>query len=75
MSASEYVVIVVYSTSYALWAERVLREAEIPSKLIPVPRRLSSTCGVCVRIETGDREAAARVLEEAGLEFEGIHEI
>jgi hypothetical protein len=65
----------VYSTSYALRAEKVLQEAGIPSRLIPVPRHLSSDCGVCVRIERADQEAALRALELAGVEIEGIHEL
>jgi hypothetical protein len=43
--------------------------------LIPVPRHLSSDCGVCVRIARADRETALHALEAAQLEMEGIHDI
>jgi hypothetical protein len=75
MTGNQYAVVLVYSTSYALRAEKVLQEAGIPSRLIPVPRHLSSDCGVCVRIERADQEAALRALELAGVEIEGIHEL
>lgn len=74
MTAKQYAVVLVYSTSYALRAEKVLAKEEIPCKLIPVPRHLSSDCGVCVRIEQADQEAALQALEAARVEIEGIHE-
>ncbi len=71
---SQHAVILVYSTSHALRAEKVLMKAGIPCKLIPVPRHLSSDCGVCVRIEQADREAALQALEVAGVGLEGVHD-
>jgi hypothetical protein len=65
MSRNQYAVILVYSTSYAIRAEHVLSQAGVSSKLIPVPRHLSSDCGVCVRIERTDQEAAVQALEAA----------
>ncbi len=75
MTDEQYAVILVYSTSYALRAEKVLGRAGIRCKLIPVPRRLSSDCGVCVRIKRADQEAAIQALEAARVEMEGVHEI
>lgn len=75
MTDNQYAVILVYSTSYALRTEKVLGKAGISCKLIPVPRHLSSDCGVCVRIKRANREAALRALETAGVEIEGAHEI
>jgi hypothetical protein len=75
MIGGRYCVILVYSTSYAIKAERVLHLAGISSKLIPVPRHLSSNCGVCVRIERADQEAALQALGAAGVELERVHEI
>jgi len=75
MHREKYAVILVQSTSHAIRAEKLLQRAGIPCQLIPVPRRLSSDCGVCVRVERADREAAARALEEAGLVVEGVYEV
>jgi hypothetical protein len=75
MTSKQYAVILVYSTSYALRAEKVLGQAGISCKLIPVPRHLSSDCGVCVRIEQADQEAALQTLEEARVEMEEVHDI
>jgi hypothetical protein len=75
MTDKRYAVILVYSTSYALRAEKVLAEAGISCKLIPVPRHLSSDCGVCVRIEQVDQEATLQALGASRVEIEGVHEI
>jgi hypothetical protein len=72
---NQYAVVLVYSTSYALRAEKVLQGEGVACKLVPVPRHLSSDCGVCVRIGQTDQEAALRALESAGVEIEGIHAV
>lgn len=71
----DYAVILVYSTSYALRVEKFLKEAGIICKLIPVPRHLSSDCGVCVRIAQTDSDATLEILETAHLEFDGIYNV
>ncbi len=70
-----YTVILVPSTSHAIRAEKILREAGIECKLIPVPRHLSSDCGVCVRVPQSAREAACAALDQARLDIEGIHDL
>ncbi|MFO7740720.1 MAG: DUF3343 domain-containing protein [Anaerolineae bacterium] len=75
MTEDRYTVVLVYSTSRALRAEKVLAAAGIDCKLIPVPRHLSSDCGVCVQVRTADRGTACHVLDGVGLEIEGAHDI
>ncbi len=72
--AQKYAVILAYSTSRALRAEKLLLGAGISCKLIPVPRHLSSDCGVCLRIDKTDEARARQVLEAAKIEIEGIHD-
>ena len=72
MSAPKYAVILVYTTSHALRAEKLLAEIGIRGKLIPVPRHLSSDCGVCLRIDQSAMEIAGERLREAGLELQRI---
>ena len=71
----ERTVILVYSTGHALKAERVLEGMGIGCKLIPVPRHLSSDCGVCLRVDRADAARAGEALRAAGVEVEGVHEI
>ncbi len=70
-----YAVILVYSTAHALKAEKALQRAGISCKLIPVPRHISSDCGVCIRIRRADQEEALEVLESAGVGIEGVHKV
>jgi hypothetical protein len=42
-------VVLVESFGRALQAESLLLAAGIPCRLVPVPRHLSSDCGVCLR--------------------------
>ena len=74
MSRDRYAVILVYSTSHAIRAEHVLNRAGIACKLIPVPRHLSSDCGVCLRVERVDAERARQALQAAKVEIEGSHD-
>lgn len=45
----EYYVALFESISQVLRSEKILKNAGIPHKLIPVPRHISSDCGVCIR--------------------------
>ena len=75
MNGDRHAVILVYGTSHAIRAEQVLHLAGIPSKLIPVPRHLSSNCGVSLRIDRASQEAALRALGRSNVQIEGVHDI
>lgn len=75
MIRGTHAVILVYSTSYAIRAEKMLHMAGVESKLIPVPRHLSSNCGTCLRIEREDVEPAREALEAANVDIEGIYDL
>ena len=75
MSRTGYTVILVHSTNHALRAEKALKDAGVSCKLIPVPRRFSSDCGVCVRVPRTEREAALDVVKASRTEIEAVHEL
>ncbi|HOD16855.1 MAG TPA: DUF3343 domain-containing protein [Spirochaetota bacterium] len=50
--SSSYHVILFKSVNQTMWADKLLREKGIPHKLVPVPRTISSDCGVCIRIKS-----------------------
>jgi len=72
-STTEHVVLLLNGTSRALRAEKVLQRAGIACKLIPVPRHLSSDCGVCLRVAWAEREAARAALAAAAVGDVGLH--
>jgi len=69
-----YAVILLPSTSHAMHAEAALKGAGIDCKMIPVPRHISSDCGVCIRIAREDQAAARATLASAGIQWEGMHD-
>ena len=75
MTSPEYAVILVPSTSHALRVEKLLRDKGILSKMIPIPRHISSDCGACVRIRYEDRDTVRQVVEAARIEVESIQAI
>jgi hypothetical protein len=60
------------SVHHALRAERLLKNADIPCKLIPVPRQLSSDCGVCLRFDPSLRSRVEQALK-GDVEIGAIH--
>ncbi|HOP30999.1 MAG TPA: DUF3343 domain-containing protein [Spirochaetota bacterium] len=61
--AVEYYVVLFNSVSYALKSEKILKKENIPFKLIPVPKSISSDCGVCIRFTPENRGALINALE------------
>jgi hypothetical protein len=52
MNGGPWEVVLFPSVQHALRAEKLLKEAGLLCKLIPIPRNLSSDCGVCLRFDS-----------------------
>jgi len=63
MDTKTCLVLLFDSTSEALLAEKLFKRAGISHKIIPVPRHLSSDCGVCIRVFASDKERARETLD------------
>lgn len=59
---SDYVILF-KSVSYALKAEKILKQESLPHKLIPVPKHISSDCGVCLLIRANVKNKIVNALE------------
>ena len=68
-----YGVILFPSTYFALRAEKKSKEKGLSVRLIPVPRHLSSDCGVCLRVSWEQRETIESLLKKEGVKMEGVH--
>ena len=53
----------------ALMSSRTLQEKGIPARMMPVPRKLSSSCGTCVRYLAEQAE-----LEAMDADVEAVYE-
>jgi hypothetical protein len=69
-----YRLYLVPSASYAIKGENVLIQAGIACSLMPLPRTISTQCGVCLRVslELGDR--ATEALQRAEVQISGTHD-
>jgi hypothetical protein len=61
------------STHAVINAEKMCRQEGVQAKVIPVPRSLSSDCGMALDIATDQRERVAQLLENGRIDFQ-IHE-
>jgi hypothetical protein len=69
--ANSYGVVLFHSTSGALMAEKLFKKEGIAYKIIPVPRHLSSDCGVCIRFSSQDEPLVRKTLADK-LEIQSI---
>ncbi|HXK46669.1 MAG TPA: DUF3343 domain-containing protein [Deltaproteobacteria bacterium] len=51
------------SVSAALQAEKILKAVDIAHKIIPVPKHISSDCGVCIRVDEENLDRALQALQ------------
>lgn len=57
-------VVLFESISHALQAEKIIKAQNIACKLIPVPRHLSSDCGVCLQISLSAKAPVNALLQD-----------
>ncbi len=60
------------NVNHTLKAEKILKEKGIPYKLIPVPKHISSDCGVCIRVKGEDVNRAKALLEGFNIKIERL---
>ncbi len=66
-------VILFPSIHFVLQAEKLMKGRGFSIDLIPVPRQLSSDCGICMLIEWEQREKLYSLLQGEGVKIEGVH--
>jgi Putative Se/S carrier protein-like len=71
----QHSVVLFHSITGALRAEKRLKAKGVAVKLIPVPRQLSSDCGVCLRFQSADEAQVKKALEEERIDTQGICEL
>lgn len=59
----------------ALSAEKLAKEAGLTGKLMPVPREISTSCGLSLRLNPDELNRALYLFEHSGVEIEGVHEL
>lgn len=63
------------STTEALRAEKIFRQAEIGGQLIPTPRSVNASCGLCWRTIPEDHPLIEEQLAVHGIKTEALLEM
>lgn len=70
------VAVLTFSSSYhALRAEKICKEAGLPGLLIPLPREITSDCGIALALPLKMREKSEELLNQAGVPLTGTHQL
>ena len=67
-------VILFKAVSYVLKAEKILKQEGLPYKLIPVPKHISSDCGVCLLVHMDVKDKIVASLQ-GEVDIENIREL
>lgn len=62
------IVVALNSTRTVVKAERLLKERNVSCRVIPLPRELSSECGMAIEIEPESKQKVIEILNNAHLE-------
>ena len=66
-------ILIFRGTHEVMTAEKHLKKGGVPMRLIPVPRRLTSDCGLAIRINPEEAGRARQVLVGANLFPFSVH--
>ena len=67
-------VVTFHTTADAMAMEKACKETETPGRIIPVPRAISAGCGLAWCADLSAREEIRKMMVEAGIEPEELHE-
>jgi len=70
MTTESFRIAVFKSVNHVMMAEGILKKHHFPIKLIPIPRNISSDCGVCIRFTPDLKSSIQDLLIQTGLEFQ-----
>lgn len=69
----EHLIFTFYSTHLALEFENLLENSGFDVKIIPVPRKISSSCGLAGKVESKNHKEIESICGKNDLEYEGIY--
>ncbi|QNO15150.1 DUF3343 domain-containing protein [Alkalicella caledoniensis] len=67
------IIITFYTTYDNLKAEELLSNEQIPIRVKPVPRHISSDCGLAIEGNIEDKTKIEEVLQRNEIEYENVH--
>jgi len=61
------------SITYAMQFEKLMKSHNIIIKIIPVPRSISASCGMCGRFEKDKKNSIVELCNKNNITYEQIH--
>ena len=65
-------ILLVHTSGHAFSIEKALKKRGISCRLTPIPRKVSSDCGICVRFDASAEEAVRAFVETLPFEIQEI---
>ena len=65
-------IMLVHTSGHAFSIEKALKRRDISCRLTPIPRKVSSDCGICVRFDPNDRQKVETFIQTLPFDIQGI---
>ncbi len=65
-------IMLVHTSGHAFSIEKALKKRDISCRLTPIPRKVSSDCGICVRFDPNDRQKVETFIQTLPFDIQGI---
>ncbi len=65
-------ILLVHTSGHAFSIEKALKKRNISCRLTPIPRKVSSDCGICVRFSEKDLETVRSFVKTLSFDIQGI---
>ncbi len=69
---NDQTVILFPTSAHVMRAEKLLKEAGFSCRLIPVPRHLSSDCGICLVVLSQESACASALLNAKQVDYDTV---
>ncbi len=71
---NDEMILLVHTSGHAFSIEKALKKRNIPCRLTPIPRKISSDCGICLRFDKEYFETVSDFVKDLPFEIQGIIE-
>ena len=65
-------IMLVHTSGHAFSIEKALKKRDISCRLTPIPRKVSSDCGICVRFDPNDRQKVETFIQTLPFDIQEI---
>lgn len=71
---SDWLIIIFSGVTEAIRADKIFSSQKLPGQLIPTPRSIRSSCGLCWRTQE-EKSKFSEIIEQNSIHIEGYYQI